>query len=272
MKEFKENFNLKDWKIQLLAFGMVIAAELISTVKITLSNSGKDLSFSLIPMFFAIIIGIILASLKKINLDTMKKASPYISLSVPALTIASCRSIGPSWETIKSAGLAVVLQEFGNLGTLILAIPIGVLVFKMGRASIGAGFSISREGGMAIVAEKYGLDSPEGVGVIGAYITGTVVGTVFCGIFASIMAGTGLFHPYAMAMAAGTGSASMMAAQLAPLIEKFPEMEEAIRGFAASSQTLSNVDGTYMNVFLAIPLSELVYKIMAGKRDAKKTK
>ena len=108
----------------------------------------------------------------------------------------------------------------------------------MGRASIGAAFSISREPSIAIVGEKYGLDGPEGSGVMGAYVTGTVLGTIFYGILASIFVGAKIFHPYSLAMAAGMGSASMLTAALAPLVEAFPDMADEIQAFASTCSSV----------------------------------
>jgi len=269
MKEFFGNFNLKDWKVHLLAACIVLVAELIGTIKITLASGKAALSFSLLPMLFAIVIGIILALLKKVKPETMEKASPYIGISVFFLIAKCACSIGPSWSTIVKAGLALILQEFGNLGTIALAMPVAMLIFRMGRPAVGACFSISREPSIAIVADRYGLDSPEGTGVMGAYVTGTVLGTVFYGILVSIFVGIGCFHPYAMAMAAGTGSASMMAASVAPLIEAYPEMQEEINAFATMSNTLSNADGLYMSLLIGLPWTEHLYKKFAKIKPQK---
>ena len=61
MKDFKENFNLKDWKVHVLCLVIMVIAELIGTMKIAINGArGNGISFSLIPMLFAIMIGIIL--------------------------------------------------------------------------------------------------------------------------------------------------------------------------------------------------------------------
>ena len=196
MKDFKENFNLKDWRVHVLCLVIMVIAELIGTVKIGINGArGGGISFSLIPMLFAIIIGITLGGLKKIKRETMEAASPYIGICVMFLIVKLSCSIGPAWKSIVAAGPALILQEFGNLGTIFLSMPLAVLVFRMGRASIGAAFSISREPSIAIVGEKYGLDSPEGSGIMGAYVTGTVLGTVFFGILAAIFVGIQIFPP-----------------------------------------------------------------------------
>ena len=270
MKDFKENFNLKDWKVHVLCFVIMVIAELIGTIKITMNGArGGGISFSLIPMLFAILIGIILGGAKKIKKETMITASPYISICVMFLIVKLSCSIGPSWSKIVDAGPALILQEFGNLGTIIFSMPLAVLVFRMGRASIGAAFSISREPSIAIVAERYGLDGPEGSGVMGAYVTGTVLGTVFYGILASIFVGLKWFHPYSLAMAAGMGSASMLTAAMAPLVEAFPDLAEDIQAFAVTSNTLTNADGLYMSLLIRLPLTEWLYKVFSKNHPQK---
>ncbi len=270
MKDFKENFNLKDWKVHVLCFVIMVIAELIGTIKITMNGArGGGISFSLIPMLFAILIGIILGGAKKIKKETMITASPYISICVMFLIVKLSCSIGPSWSKIVAAGPALILQEFGNLGTIIFSMPLAVLVFRMGRASIGAAFSLSREPSIAIVAERYGLDGPEGSGVMGAYVTGTVLGTVFYGILASIFVGLKWFHPYSLAMAAGMGSASMLTAAMAPLVEAFPDLAEDIQAFAVTSNTLTNADGLYMSLLIGLPLTEWLYKVFSKNHPQK---
>ena len=74
-----------------------------------------------------------------------------------------------------------------------------------------------------------------------------------------------------MAMAAGTGSASMMAASLAPLVEAFPDKAESLQAFAALSNTLSNADGLYMSLLIGIPWTEHLYKLFT-KITSKKNK
>ena len=161
--------------------------------------------------------------------------------------------------TILKASPALLLQEFGNLGTVILGVPIAVLL-GLKREAIGGAHSISREPNVAIVAERYGLNSPEGEGVLGVYLVGTVFGTIFIGLMASILASTTFLHPYALAMASGVGSASMMTASVGSLIALFPEMAENIKAFGAASNLLSGLDGVYMSIFLALPFSEWLFK------------
>lgn len=256
-----------DWKVHLLALVMVIIAEAIGTKSFKL-GPGNVL---LLPMLYALVIGMFLPSLKLVDRDDMEIASPYIGLSVMFLTAKMGTNIGPNLSKIFSAGPALILQEFGNLGTIFLALPVAVLVFRMGREAIGVSFSNSREGSLAIISDLYGLDSDEGVGVMGGYITGTLFGAIYSGLLAGVIISTGLFHPYALAMAAGTGSASMMAAAMGPTIATYPEMETELSAFAATSQLLTSVDGLYMSLFMGIPLTEWLYRKLGGKPAAGKS-
>lgn len=268
MKDFFSTFKFKDWKVHLLAFGILIASELIGKQSITIKSMGNGISFSLFPMLFAVIIGIILGGTGKIKRETMETASPFIGISCMLLITKMSCSIGPSWADIVKAGPALILQEFGNLGTIIFSMPLAILVFRMGRASVGACFSISREPSLAVIADRYGLDSPEGSGVMGAYITGTVLGTVFYGILASIFVSLDWFHPYALAMASGMGSSSMLTASIAPVVEAFPDMADTLNAYAATSQTLTSADGLYMSLLIAIPFCNWLYKLMARGKFA----
>ena len=266
MKEF-----LKDWKVHALCGVMVLAAEFIGKHAVYLG----PISFTLFPMLYTIIMGILLALFKFIPRSMMETASPYITISVLMLGARSAATIGPNLGLIFTSGAALILQEFGNLGTIFFSIPVGVLIFNMGRSVVGAGFSISREGSIIVIGDMYGLDSDEGLGVMGGYITGTIFGTIICGVCSSLLANTGWFHPYALAMACGTGSASMMSANVAPLLDMWPELADEIYALAYSSNVLSGMDGLYMNLLLAIPLSNFMYKFLwklKGKEPPKSHK
>ncbi len=157
------NEHLKDWRIHALAFVLTLIAEFIGTQKFAFG----PLAFSLIPMLYVLIFGAILGGIKVLPHDMMEEASPYIGISVMMLTAKIAMSVGPNLEAVINAGPALIFQEFGNLGTAFLALPIAIGVFHMGRAAVGCCFSISREGSLAIIADKYGLDSEEGIGVMG---------------------------------------------------------------------------------------------------------
>ncbi len=251
-----------DWKIHLLALVMVIIAEYIGIKRFQVGPG----TVLLLPMLYALVMGMFLPVLRLVERADMDMASPYIGLSVMLLVAKMGTTIGPNLAKIISAGPALILQELGNLGTIFLALPVAVLVFKMGREAIGVSFSISREGSLAIISDLYGLDSAEGHGVMGGYIVGTLIGAIFNGLMVGFLISLGFFHPYALAMACGTGSASMMAAALGPVVTAYPAMEAELSAFAATSQLLTNVDGLYMSLFMAIPITEWLYRKLKGKK------
>ena len=166
-----------------------------------------------------------------------------------------CQSI----KAILAASPALILQEFGNLGTVFIGVPVAIYL-GLKRETIGAAHSIAREPNVALIGERYGLDSAEGRGVMGVYIAGTVFGTIFFGVMASFAAAYLPFHPYALAMAAGVGSASMMTAAVGSLSVMYPQMADQIAAFGAASNMLSGLDGLYMCIWMALPLTEWLYK------------
>lgn len=112
----------------------------------------------------------------------------------------------------------------------------------------------------------YGLDSAEGRGVMGVYMAGTVFGSIFFGLFAGFAATSLPLHPYALAMASGVGSASMMSAAVGALTEIFPAMAEEITALGAASNLASGADGVYMSLFIALPMCEWLYRKITGNR------
>lgn len=101
---------------------------------------------------------------------------------------------------------------------------------------------------------------------MGGYVTGTILGTVFFGLMASICAHTGLFHPFALGAACGVGSASMMSASLGALQVEFPQLAEQLQTYAYTSQALTNGDGMLMSLLLTLPITNWLYKKCARIR------
>ena len=168
-------------------------------------------------------------------------------------------------EKIIAAGPALILQELGNLGTILLAFPVAVLLLGMGREAVGATFSVAREPNIAIIADKYGLKSAEGAGVMGVYVIGTLFGTFIFAILASLLATSGWFSIEALAMACGIGSGSMMAACSGPLSHAVPAMEEQILALAGASNVLTYATGLYLCIFVALPVTEKLYDLLGQK-------
>ena len=175
-------------------------------------------------------------------------------------------TIGPAIDQIISAGPALILQELGNLGTMLVALPVAVVVLKMGREAVGATYSIAREPNIAIISDKYGLKGPEGVGVMGVYVVGTMFGTLWFALMAGYLASLGVFDPRALAMACGVGSGSMVAACSGALAGALPGMADDLLAFAGASNLLTYATGLYVSLFIALPVAEWLYRRLAGKR------
>lgn len=252
-------------KLHFLVLILVIIAEFIGAKKYPVGPG----TLVLLPMLYALILGVLLGPkfLKIVDIEDMKVAEPLITVSVLLLMAKYGTNIGPTLPFIIKSGPALILQEFGNIGTAVLALPIALLL-GLRREAVGASFSIAREEGIALISEIYGLDSPEGRGVMGVYICGTVFGSIFFGLFSGLAATTLPFHPYALAMASGMGSASMMSAAIGTLVEIFPDMTKELTALGAASNLCTGADGVYMSLFISLPLCEWLYKKLV-KDDVK---
>ena len=112
----------------------------------------------------------------------------------------------------------------------------------------------------------YGSESDEFKGVMVCYIVGTVFGSIFMSIIPPVFIALGIFRPEAAAMAVGAGSSSMMAAGLAGVIEAAPASNpDTLTAFATISNVISSAITVYLGIFITIPLSNLIYKVMKRK-------
>ncbi len=253
---------MKNIKLHLIVLVLVVVAELIGIIKIPVGSA----FVVLLPMLYALIIAIFLTP-KFLNIakePEMEAAQKLVGLTLLLLMAKYGTLIGPAIPKLLKSSPALILQEFGNLGTVVLGIPIAIML-GLKRESIGAAHSIAREPNVALIGDKFGLDSPEGQGVLGVYIVGTVFGTIFVGLLATFLDVFTPLHPYALAMASGVGSASMMTAGVGSLVAAHPEMKEMLTALGASSNLLSGLDGLYVSLFLALPFSEWLYKRLKKK-------
>lgn len=254
---------LKNWKLHVLALVLTVIAELIGTISFDVGPA----KLVMIPLLYAFILGALcgIPSLKILTREDMFETSSLVSVTFFFLMARYGTLVGPSfWKVVQSAP-ALILQEFGNIGTVFFGIPVAVML-GLRREAVGAAFSNAREPNIAIIGEKYGMDTPEGIGVMGVYVTGTVFGALFCSFLSSFIASTmSFFSPQALAMACGTGSASMMSAALAPLTEMYPAIKDELAALASASNMCSGLDGVYMCVFLSLPISEWLVRVCGVK-------
>jgi len=251
----------KDWRLHALVLVTVLATETIGTYSFTI-GPGVVL---LLPMLYALIIGLILYFTPIVKERQSKNAEPIIVLGVALLLAKIGVIIGPSLPQLIEAGPALLLQELGNLGTILLALPVAVWL-GLKRETIGMTHSVAREPNVGLIMDKYGISSAEGQGVMAVYIFGTVFGAVFMGLISGFLATVTPLHPLSFAMASGIGSGSMMAAASGSLIEAFPDLENQIVAFAGASNLLSLSTGLYISIFIGLPLTEKLYGVMTRNK------
>lgn len=263
--------------IKLMAVAGIAAAlgELVGTVKFPVGPGNVILLPMIFAMIFAVLItpdalGSKIEALKKIcGEKEVKLSESMLTLVLIILGIKLGMSAGPNIEKVIAAGPALILQEFGNLGTMVIGLPIAMLL-GMRREAVGSTLSICREPTLGLIGEIYGIDSPEGLGVMGTYMVGNLFGTIFFGLLGSFGLLTGI-HPYALGMACGMGSGSMMTAAsqaLAASVAANPAYvgiatADEVLAFAATSNICTNVDGLYMEFLIALPVANFLYKKLA---------
>ncbi|WP_432480649.1 DUF3100 domain-containing protein [Moraxella sp. ZY200743] len=143
-----------------------------------------------------------------------------------------------------------------------------ILLFSFRKIAIytlthdGETYDFSR----GFIADRFGLKTPEGIGVMGVYVMGTLFGAIYFSLMAGVIASWGVFDVRALAMACGVGSGSMMGACSTALAELLPEHKEDIIAFAASSNLLTYATGLFVLVFVALPFAEWLYKVIAKFR------
>lgn len=241
---------------------IVIVAELIGLRRIPIGIG----TIILLPILYAFALGVLLnpnilkATGSFLPAGSVKLAGTMITIAIMPFIAKFGTTVGPQIDKIIEAGPALVMQEIGNLGTILIAFPVAVFVLRMGREAIGATYSIDREPNLALIADRYGLNSAEGAGAMGVYATGTLIGTFVFAIMPPLIHGLGWFDFRALAMSCGVGSGSMLAACTGSLVASIPEQKDLILALAAASNILTYATGLYVGLFVALPLTEWLYR------------
>ncbi|MFF9570488.1 DUF3100 domain-containing protein [Streptomyces sp. NPDC014685] len=223
------------------------------------------------PMVWGLILGLLVSvqKVRPLGIRLQKVASALVGVAVMLLVARLAFNIGPSLPTLVKAGPALLLQEIGHLlGTVAVALPLAVLL-RLGRATVGATFSLDREPSFAMVSEKYGPDSDQYRGVLAMYVFGTMFGAVFITLLTSLVSNWNIFDPLALAMGAGVGSGSMMAASSASIVAAYPGHEEAILGMAAVSNLITTILGVYVGIYVALPLADRFYRFLTRRQSTR---
>ncbi len=260
--------QLLNWRLHLIVLVLACIAEYIGIAKFDIGIG----TMILLPLLYAFLMAIffnkniVAAAGRVLGGQSNQVASQWILICLMPFIAKFAVGIGPKINEIIAAGPALIFQEIGNVATVLFALPIAVLVFGMGRESIGATHSIAREPNIALIADKFGLKTPEGIGVMGVYVMGTLFGAIYFSLMAGVVASWGVFDVRALAMACGVGSGSMMGACSTALAELLPEHKDDIVAFAASSNLLTYATGLFVSVFVALPFAEWLYKVLAKFR------
>lgn len=254
---------MKDVKTHVIVLAFVIFGEWIGVKQFNLGVG----TIAFFPMLYVLILGGIISwpKFKLMSEKQMKNAATILGVSFMLFVAKLGTMLGPSLPKIFEAGFSLAFQEVGHvIGTIAIGLPIALLL-GMKREAIGATFSIDREPNLAIISEKYGADSPQGRGALGVYVCGTVFGAIYLALLAGFLGSLGFLHPISLAMGAGVGSGSMMAAASGALAVTFPEAADDIALFAAAANLITTILGTYICVFFSLPVTARLYEWLEPK-------
>ncbi|MEI6114532.1 MAG: DUF3100 domain-containing protein, partial [Burkholderiales bacterium] len=159
------------------AFIVVLIAEYIGNVNVPMGPA----KIILLPLLWALLMGAALGLAAKrmppgmsINTELQNTAAAILQPSLLLFIAKLGLLVGGSIPKLAASGMGLIFQEFGHFfGTMVFGLPIALLL-GIKRQAIGATFSVGREPSLAIISERFGMQSPEGQGVLAEYLTGTV--------------------------------------------------------------------------------------------------
>src|SRR5690606_30864966 len=253
-----------------LVLGTIVVAEAIGIRALQIT---PKVTITLLPLVFAVVLTMLLGVpvwrkgiLRRIySPRNVGFSGAFLIVIMLPLMARYGADVAPRLAEIISIGWVFLLQELGNLGTVLLGLPVA-LMLGLRRHAIGSTLGLGREGELAYISEKYTLNSDPGRGVLSMYLMGTLFGALFFSFFAPVLLGTGI-DVRALAIASGMGSASMMTAASSTLAAQVPDLQDTIVSYAAASQLLTSFIGTYTMVFLAVPLQRAFYNLMMRGKD-----
>lgn len=251
----------QDYPLHIMVLVFTLTAELIGSQRVPLGR----FSFTLAPLIFSMVFMTLFYLIPWQKIVTEKSthhASKMMAIAGGLLIAKLGVSSGAAIKEVLGAGIPVILQNLGEGFSFVIGLPIAVLVFGMGRESIGMTFGVSREANVTLVSEKYGADSPEFRGVMTNYIVGTVFGVIAVSFLISVLAELPFISPISLSLASGIGSASMMVGGLGTLLERYPDMATELEAYAAISNLVSSVISIYSALLIGLPLTERAYSGM----------
>lgn len=265
-------FVRKYWKIYIVAAIICLICDKIGTVKISTGIG----TFTFFSLLFATIIGSLLGRdlLKLFTVEESETAGMLVLIVLGPFMAKMGISAGNNLPSLLAVSPALILQEFGNLGTIFLSLPLALLL-GLHREAIGACYSINRDSNLGLTTDIYGPDAPETKGTFSVYVVGSIIGTVYISLLANFIISLNWFHPLALGMASGVGSGSMMSAAAGSIAEAYPAFSEQVLLMGSMSDMLTGATGIYMGTFISLPLTTKLYKWLSqrlGKRTEKEGK
>ena len=133
--------NWGDYKFHLVILVCCILAEAVGPIKIPVGG----VTVTLLPLLYSMIFVLIVYMIKPIRFVKEKQAeigSALLTLSVAFLMAKLGITSGASIKDVISAGPVLILQNLGNVGTLLVALPIALLL-GMGREAVGMTHALS---------------------------------------------------------------------------------------------------------------------------------
>ena len=248
------------WLLIALLVAIAAIAQFIGPSSIPVGNA----SIVLLPMIWALLMGVLISGqqIRPLPIDLQHTANAIMGVAVLILCARLSLTLGPQLPALFAAGPALLLQELGNVfGSILLALPLAVLL-RMGPATVGATFSIDREPSFAMVTSRFGADSPQYRGVLSMYVFGSIFGAIIVSLVASVISALGIFDWRALAMGAGVGSGSMMAAGIASVTAAHPEAADTIAALATTANLIASLAGVYLALYISLPLADHFYRFL----------
>lgn len=259
----------QNYRLFLGALVIVLIAELIGVKKFQVGSA----LIVIYPMLFAIVISVLFGPdiFRFFKEKESKTASSLVLVAITPFMAKIGVLAGSNLPKLVDVGPALAFQELGHVGTIFLALPVA-LMLGIKKEAIGATSSTCRDKDYGLICSLYGANSPEARGALSIYIIGFLIGTIYIGFLASIVASTNFFHPLALAMACGIGSGVMMAAASSTLATIYPEYADQIIMLAGASDMLAAIVGIYFTLFISLPLTRKMYYWLEPKISPKHTR
>ena len=118
---------LSCWPFHLTILVVVMACEAVNTISIPVGTG----SIMFLPMLFAMVIGLLLFLAKPVKFIKQKESilsNKFVVIGIGIFLAKVAVTSGTQLPQVLAAGPALILQEFGNLGTIVLALPFALLL------------------------------------------------------------------------------------------------------------------------------------------------